>query len=72
MPPRLRVRHRRFTKSSPRCFTSGVAVSLPSLAQLKQLANDLVALTKELNAARLEGFIKLALEKQVQGSETAA
>lgn len=35
---------------------------LPSINDLKTLAQDIEALTKELNVARLEGFLKDALE----------
>lgn len=37
---------------------------LPSLEQLKDLARDILILTEELNAARLEGFLKIALEER--------
>jgi len=37
---------------------------LPSVNELKSLANELEALTKELNLARLEGFLKIALEEK--------
>ena len=37
---------------------------LPSLDQLKQLASEIEALTKELNKARLDGFLKAALEEK--------
>ena len=37
---------------------------LPSLDALKQLANEIEALTKELNKARLDGFLKAALEEK--------
>lgn len=42
----------------------GELYPLPSLKELKALANDIAALTLEINAARLEGFLKSALEKQ--------
>lgn len=39
---------------------------LPSLDELKKLAGEIEALTKELNKARLDGFLKAALEhKQI-------
>lgn len=41
----------------------GQLEALPSLDQLKALASDLVELTKEINAARLEGFLKEALDQ---------
>lgn len=41
----------------------GELEALPSLDQLKTLASDLVELTREFNAARIEGFLKEALEQ---------
>ena len=37
---------------------------LPSVDELKSLAKEIEALTKELNLARLEGFLKIALEEK--------
>jgi hypothetical protein len=40
----------------------GEITPLPSAEELRQLADQLWTLTKELNSARLEGFLKSALE----------
>lgn len=37
---------------------------LPSLNELKQLAGEIEALTKELNKARLDGFLKAAIDEK--------
>ena len=39
---------------------------LPSVNELKQLAIEIEALTKELNHARLEGFLKITLEEKIR------
>jgi hypothetical protein len=41
----------------------GELEALPSVDQLKALASDLVELTREFNAARIEGFLKEALDQ---------
>lgn len=41
----------------------GELETLPSLDQLKTLASDLAELTREINSARLEGFLKEALDQ---------
>lgn len=41
----------------------GELEALPSLDQLKTLASDLVELTRELNSARIDGFLKEALDQ---------
>lgn len=41
----------------------GELEALPSVDQLKALASDLVVLIQEINAARLEGFLKEAIEQ---------
>ena len=43
----------------------GEIEALPSVDQLKALARELVVLTQEINAARLEGFLKEGLEQSV-------
>jgi hypothetical protein len=40
----------------------GELLPLPSVNELKTLAGEIEALTKEFNNARLEGFLKVALE----------
>ena len=40
----------------------GELLPLPSVDELKTLAREIEALTKEFNNARLEGFLKVALE----------
>lgn len=42
----------------------GVLQPLSSLNELENLAKEIEALTKELNHARLEGFLKIALEEK--------
>ena len=37
---------------------------LPSVDELKTLASEIEALTKELNVARLEGFLKIAMDEK--------
>jgi len=37
---------------------------LPSVDELKNLAKQIEVLTMELNIARLEGFLKIALEEK--------
>jgi len=41
----------------------GELETLPSVEQLKSLASEIVVLTQEINAARLEGFLKKALDQ---------
>lgn len=42
----------------------GELTPLPSVEELRQLAEELWVLTKELNTARLEGFLKAALDSR--------
>ena len=42
---------------------SGELRPIPSLEQLKSLALEILALTNEFNAARFDGFLKIALDE---------
>ena len=49
----------------------GELLPLPSVEELKTLAKEIEVLTNEFNIARLEGFLKVALESKAKLLKTA-